>query len=252
MSTVGLERLRDKVAIVTGGGSGIGEGIAQVFAREGARIVVADVDSGTGEAVSDAIRAEGGHAFFVKVDVRQEAEVKALVDRTVATYGGLDVLVNNAGVGIGKTAEDTSEEEWDRILDINVKGAYLTTKYSVPYLRARGGGSIINIGSLFALRGGPSYAAYHASKGAVRQLTKSTALALASDRIRVNVLHPGLIRTPASSRDANAQAFAAASMGPMRRWGEPQEIAHGCVFLASDEASFITGIDLPIDGGLSI
>ena len=252
MSTVGLERLRDKVAIVTGGGSGIGEGIAQVFAREGARIVVADVDSGTGEAVSDAIRAEGGHAFFVKVDVRQEAEVKALVDRTVATYGGLDVLVNNAGVGIGKTAEDTSEEEWDRILDINVKGAYLTTKYSVPYLRARGGGSIINIGSLFALRGGPSYAAYHASKGAVRQFTKSTALALASDRIRVNVLHPGLIRTPASSRDANAQAFAAASMGPMRRWGEPQEIAHGCVFLASDEASFITGIDLPIDGGLSI
>ena len=252
MSTVGLERLRDKVAIVTGGGSGIGEGIAQVFAREGARIVVADVDSGTGEAVSDAIRAEGGHAFFVKVDVRQEAEVKALVDRTVATYGGLDVLVNNAGVGIGKTAEDTSEEEWDRILDINVKGAYLTTKYSVPYLRARGGGSIINIGSLFALRGGPSYAAYHASKGAVRQLTKSTALALASDRIRVNVLHPGLIRTPASTRDVNAQAFAAASMGPMRRWGEPQEIAHGCVFLASDEASFITGIDLPIDGGLSI
>jgi len=252
MSTARLDRLKGKVAIVTGGGSGIGEGIARVFAREGARVVVADVDSTAGEAVSNAIRAEGGHALFVKVDVRLEAEVKVLVDRAVATYGGLDVLVNNAGVGIGKTAEETSEEEWDRILDINAKGTFLATKYSVPHLRARGGGSIINIGSLFALRGGPSYAAYHASKGAVRQLTKSTALALASDQIRVNALHPGLIRTPASTRDANAQAFAAASMGPMQRWGEPEEIAHGCVFLASDEASFITGIDLPIDGGLSI
>ena len=252
MSTASLDRLKGKVAIVTGGGSGIGEGIARVFAREGARVVVADVDSSAGEAASDAIRAEGGHALFVKVDVRREAEVKVLVERAVATYGGLDVLVNNAGVGIGKTAEETSEEEWDRILDINAKGTYLATKYSAPHLRARGGGSIINIGSLFALRGGPSYAAYHASKGAVRQLTKSTALALASDRIRVNALHPGLIRTPASTRDANAQAFAAASMGPMQRWGEPEEIAHGCVFLASDEASFITGVDLPIDGGLSI
>ena len=251
MSTTGLGRLQGKVAIVTGGGSGIGEGISRVFAREGARVVVADVNAAAGEAVSAAIRAEGADALFVKVDVRLEAEVKVLVERAVAKFGGLDVLINNAGVGIGKTAEETSEEEWDRILDINAKGTYLATKHSVPHLRARGG-SIINIGSLFALRGGPSYAAYHASKGAVRQLTKSTALALAPDHIRVNALHPGLIRTPASTRDANAQAFAAASMGPMRRWGEPEEIAHGCVFLASDEASFITGVDLPIDGGLSI
>jgi cyclopentanol dehydrogenase len=252
MSVTGLGRLKGKVVIVTGGGSGIGEGISRVFAHEGAKVVVADVDSTTGEAVSDAIRAAGGETLFVKADVRREPDVRAMIDRAVARFGGLDVLVNNAGVGIGKTAEETSEEEWDRILGINAKGTYLATKYAVPHLRARGGGSIINIGSLFALRGGPSYAAYHASKGAIRQFTKSTALALAAEHIRVNAVHPGLIRTPASTRDADAQAFAAASIGPMRRWGEPEEIAYGCVFLASDEARFITGIDLPIDGGMSV
>jgi NAD(P)-dependent dehydrogenase (short-subunit alcohol dehydrogenase family) len=251
MSTKGLGRLQGKVAVVTGAGSGIGEGIATLFAREGAKVVVADVDPVGGERCTAAIKAAGGEAEFVKTDVRVESEVRALLERAVARFGGLDVLVNNAGVGIGKTAEQTSEDEWDRIIDINAKGTFLATKHSIGHLRKRGGGSIINIGSLFGLRGGPSFAAYHASKGAIRQFTKSTALAHAGEGIRVNAVHPGIIRTPASMQNAEAQEFAAASLGPIGRWGEPEEIAYGCVYLASDESKFVTGIDLAIDGGLS-
>ncbi len=251
MAAKGLGRLKDKVAIVTGAGSGIGEGIALVFAREGAKVVVADIDPVGGERSVAAIKNAGGVAEFIKVDVKSESEIRGLLEQTVARFGGLDVLVNNAGVGIGKTAEQTSAEEWDNIIGINARGTFLATKHAVPLLRSRGGGSIINIGSLFALRGGPSFAAYHASKGAIRQFTKSTALALAAEGIRVNALHPGFIRTPASTQNVKAQELAAASLGPMGRWGEPEEIASGCVFLASDEASFVTGIDLAIDGGMS-
>ncbi|MGF6604058.1 cyclopentanol dehydrogenase [Paraburkholderia sp. GAS448] len=251
MSAKGLGRLQGKVAVVTGAGSGIGEGIATVFAREGAKVVVVDVDPVGGERCTAAIKAAGGEAEFVKTDVRVESEVQALLERAVARFGGLDVLVNNAGVGIGKTAEQTSEDEWDRIININAKGTFLATKHSIGHLRKRGGGSIINIGSLFGLRGGPSFAAYHASKGAIRQFTKSTALAHAGEGIRVNAVHPGIIRTPASMQNAEAQKFAAASLGPIGRWGEPEEIAYGCVYLASDESKFVTGIDLAIDGGLS-
>jgi cyclopentanol dehydrogenase len=247
----GLGRLKDKVAIVTGGGAGIGGGISRVFAREGASVVVAEIDDQIGAKAESEIRAGGGVASFVRTDVSKEADIRSMIERTAALFGGIDILVNNAGVGIGKTAEQSSIEEWDLMIGVNVRSTFLTMKYVIPHMRARAGGSIINIGSLFALRAAPSYAVYHATKGAIRQLTKSTALAHAAEGIRVNVVHPGLIETPASTRDMVAQNIAAANLGPMGRWGQPEEIAYGCVFLASDEAKFVTGIDLAVDGGLS-
>jgi NAD(P)-dependent dehydrogenase (short-subunit alcohol dehydrogenase family) len=251
MGATGLGRLKGKVAIVTGGGAGIGGGISRVFAREGASVAIAEIDPVIGENTAAKIRADGGIALFVETDVSKDNSIRTMIDRTAAEFGGIDVLVNNAGVGIGKTAEQSSVEEWELIMNINARGTFLTIKYVMPHMRARGGGSIINIASLFALRASPSYAPYHASKGAIRQLTKSTALAHAAEGIRVNVVHPGLIETPASTRDTVAQKIAAANIGPMGRWGQPEEIAYGCLFLASDESKFVTGIDLAIDGGLS-
>jgi cyclopentanol dehydrogenase len=252
VGTGGLGRLKDKVAIVTGGGAGIGGGISRVFAREGASVVIAEIDGEVGAKAESEIRAAGGVASFVRTDVRKEAELRSMIETTVASFGRIDILVNNAGVGIGKTAEQSSMEEWDLMVGVNLRSVFLTMKYVIPHMRTRGSGSIINIGSLFALRAAPSYALYHATKGAIRQLTKSTALTHAAEGIRVNVVHPGLIETPASTRDMVAQGIAsAASLGPMGRWGQPEEIAYGCVFLASDEAKFVTGIDLAIDGGMS-
>jgi len=247
----GLGRLQGKVAIVTGGGSGIGGGISRVFAREGAAVTVAEIDPAVGDAAVAEIRAHGGRAMFVKTDVSQGDEIRTAIDRTVEEFGGIDVLVNNAGVGIARTLEQSSVEEWERLIGINVRSVFLAIKYVIPHMRSRGGGSIINIGSLFALRAAPSYAIYHASKGALRSLTKTTALAHAAEGIRVNAVHPGLIETPASTRDLAAQKIAAANIGPMGRWGQPEEVAYGCLFLASDESRFVTGIDLPVDGGLS-
>jgi NAD(P)-dependent dehydrogenase (short-subunit alcohol dehydrogenase family) len=251
MGAAGLGRLKGKVAIVTGGGAGIGGGISRVFAREGASVAIAEIDPAIGKNTAAEIRADGGIALFVETDVSKDDSIRTMIDRTAAEFGGIDVLVNNAGVGIGKTAEQSSIEEWDLIMNINARGTFLTIKYVMSHMRARGGGSIINIASLFALRASPSYAPYHASKGAIRQLTKSTALAHAAEGIRVNVVHPGLIETPASTRDTVAQKIATANIGPMGRWGQPEEIAYGCLFLASDESKFVTGIDLAIDGGLS-
>ena len=247
----GLGRLQGKVAIVTGGGSGIGGGISRVFAREGAAVAIAEVDAAIGNEAVAEIRAHGGRAIFVKTDVSKEDEIRAAIDRTVEEFGGINILVNNAGVGIAKTVEESSIGEWERLIGINVRSAFLTIQYAIPHMRARGGGSIINIGSLFALRAAPTYAIYHATKGALRSLTKSTALAHAAEGIRVNVVHPGLIETPASTRDMAAQNIATANIGPMGRWGQPEEVAYACLFLACDESKFVTGIDFPVDGGLS-
>jgi cyclopentanol dehydrogenase len=248
MTHVALGRLSKKISIVTGGGSGIGAAIARMFAAEGSKVVIAELDPVAGARVAKEIESAGGTAFFVKTDVSSESDVQNAIRDALEKWGGIDVLVNNAGIGIEKTAEQSSIEEWNHIMGVNARGTFLLTKYVIPHMRARSGGSIINIGSLFALRGAPSHAIYHATKGAIRQLTKSTALTLAPEGIRVNAVHPGVIETPGAVRDATAAKY----MGPMQRWGRAEEIAYGCVFLASDESKFITGIDLPIDGGLSV
>ena len=251
MNATGLGRLQGKVAIVTGGGSGIGEAICQVFAREGAKVVIAELNPALGEAAMGTIRDRGGVAAFARTDVRREDDVRRAVETAISAYGGIDVLVNNAGIGIRNNPEETSQEEWEQVVGINVTGTFLMTKHVVPAMRARGGGSIVNIGTLFAIRASSGYAAYHASKGAVRQFTKTTALTYAREGIRANVIHPGLIKTPAAMRELPTEDISNAYVGPMGRWGTPEEIAYGCLFLASDEARFITGIDLAIDGGCS-
>ena len=250
---VGLGRASGKSVIVTGGAAGIGEGIALLFAREGGRVMIADIDVDKGQAVVGRIREEGGVAEFLKVDVRIEAEVQHLIDITLGSFGRLDVLINNAGLGIGAKEIDTTEDEWDLIMDVNAKGTFLCTKHVIPAMKALGGGSIINIASLFALKGAPGFAAYAASKGAIRQLTKSTAVSHAKDGIRANAIFPGIIITPSvdvvvTSKGIDDNQF----IGPIGHPGAPDDIAYGCLFLASDEAKFIVGAELAIDGGIAI
>jgi NAD(P)-dependent dehydrogenase (short-subunit alcohol dehydrogenase family) len=248
-------RLQGKVALVTGGSSGIGEATAKLFAREGAKVVIADVQLEKGQQVASAIQAEGGEASFVRSDVSRDADAKHMVDFTVARYGRLDVLFNNAGVESPKPVVETSEAEWDKVMAVNAKGVFLGTKHAVGAMRKSGGGSIINTSSIFGLIGSPGFAAYHASKGAVRLLTKSTALAHAKENIRANSIHPGVIETPMLREVIEAEPDPEAAKAewmkgePIGRFGRPEDIAYGALYLASDESSFVTGAELVIDGG---
>ena len=248
-------RLQGKVALITGGSSGIGEATAKLFAREGAKVVIADVQLEKGQQVVAAIQAEGGEASFVRADVSRDADAKQMVEFTVGRYGRLDVLFNNAGVESTKPVVETSEAEWDRIMAVNAKGVFLGTKHAISAIQKSGGGSIINTSSIFGLIGSPGFAAYHASKGAVRLLTKSTALAHAKDKIRANSIHPGVIETPmlreVIATESNPEQARAEWMKgePIGRFGTPEDIAYGALYLASDESSFVTGTELVIDGG---
>jgi cyclopentanol dehydrogenase len=219
-------------------------------------VVIADVQLEKGKQVAAAIQAEGGEASFVHADVSRDADAKQMVEFTVGRYGRLDVLFNNAGVESTKPVVETTEAEWDRIMAVNAKGVFLGTKHAIAAMRKSGGGSIINTSSIFGLIGSPGFAAYHASKGAVRLLTKSTALAHAKEKIRENSIHPGVIETPmlreviATESDPE-QARAEWMKGePIGRFGTPEDIAYGALYLASDESSFVTGTELVIDGGL--
>jgi NAD(P)-dependent dehydrogenase (short-subunit alcohol dehydrogenase family) len=248
-------RLAGKVALITGGAAGIGEATAKVFAREGAKVVVGDVVEAGGAETAAAIRRAGGDAQFVKTNVAREEEVARMVSFTVQKYGRLDILFNNAGVEEMKPEVDTSVEEWDRVMSINVTGVFLCTKHAIPEMKKGGGGSIINVSSIFGLVGSPGWAAYHASKGAVRLFTKSTALAHGVDNIRANSIHPGPIETRMLAVTLEAEADPAAArtqwLGTLAigRLGRPEDIAFGALFLASDESSFVTGSELVIDGG---
>jgi NAD(P)-dependent dehydrogenase (short-subunit alcohol dehydrogenase family) len=247
-------RVDGKIALVTGGGSGIGRATALTFAREGAKVVVADVVVDGGEDTVGQIKAAGGEAMFVKTDVARAAEVDAVVTAAVATHGRLDCAFNNAGVeGMLQTTVEYGEAHWDRVLAINLKGVWLCMKYEIAQMLKQGSGAIVNTASAAGLVGFPHLSAYVASKHGVVGLTKTAALEYAKAGIRVNAVCPGGIRTPMLERAFKMMegfAEAAVASEPVGRLGQPGEIAEAVVWLCSDAASFITGVPMAVDGGL--
>ena len=248
-------RLIDRVALVTGGASGIGRATALLFAREGATISVVDVDEPGGQAVAQTIVDGGGTAIFVPCDVTQAGDCQRAVEQTVRDLGGLDVLVNSAGIILRANVLETAEAEWDQVMAVNVKSVFLLSKYAIPVMAEAGGGVIINVASGWGLVGGPRAAAYCASKGAVVQLTKSMALDHGRQNIRVNCICPGDTDTPMLRDEARQlgepteQFLAEAAERPLGRIGRPEDIAEAALYLASDASSFVTGTALVVDGG---
>ncbi len=251
-------RLQGKVAVVTGAGSGFGAGIARFFAAEGGRVVLADIDGAAAEAVAAEIDRDGGAAIGLKTDVTDKADVATMMRAALDTYGRLDVLVNNAGVSHkNKPMTEVTEEEFDLIYAVNVKAIFLAALEAIPLLRAQGGGCIINTSSTAAIRPRPGLTVYNSSKGAVNVLTKSMAVELAPDNIRVNAICPvigetALMETFMGVPDTpeNRKKFEATI--PLGRFSTPKDIAHAAAFLASDEAAFLTGVTLEVDGGRCI
>ena len=242
-------RLKDKVAIVTGGAHGMGEAEVRLFAAEGARVVVADVLGDQAEAVAASIRAGGGEAMAATIDVTSESEWAALIEKTLARYGRLDILVNNAGISGSSVGDPDGLEGWQRVIAVNQTSVFLGTKLAAEQMAKTGGGSIVNISSIMGFVGGAGgHPAYSASKGAVRIYTKSAAVRYGPLGIRVNSVHPGYMPPMLNATNANERADKIA-LTPLRRLGEPIEVAYGVLFLASDEASFVTGTELVIDGG---
>ena len=247
-----MGRLGGKVAIVSGGARGQGATEAKMFAREGAKVVLGDVLDEEGKQVEAQINESGGTATYVHLDVTREDDWQFAVDTAIARYGKLDILVNNAGILISKSLEDTTVEDWDRIMGINAKGVFLGTKQAIPAMRRAGGGSIINISSTAGLVGSPNGSpSYTATKGAVRLLTKSTAIQYAKEGIRCNSVHPGPIATEMIRHTLTDPTRLEQRMQrlPLGRVGTPEDIAYGVLYLASDESSFVTGSELVIDGG---
>ena len=244
-------RLKGKVAIITGGASGIGRSTAELLADEGARVVVADVDDVQGQAVVDALRRREVEAEFVHTDVRRTADAERLVARTVERFGRVDVLVNNAGVNILGDVVEATEDQYDLMMDTNVRGTFLCTKHTVPVMRRQGGGTIVNVASVAAVVGAHRNVVYDASKGAVLNMTRALAVDHAADGIRVNCICPGLVDTPMTQRWLAGQAHPdeIRRYGLLQRPARPEEIAQGVLFLASDMSSYMTGGYLAVDGG---
>jgi cyclopentanol dehydrogenase len=246
-----MDRLKGKVALISGGARGQGAAEARLFVGEGAKVVIGDVlDDQAAKTVSEINSKAGSRvAHALHLDVTRGADWRAAVDVCQREFGGLDILVNNAGIANSKGIEETSEEEWDSIVNINQKGVWLGMKAAVPAMRKRGGGSIINISSIFGLIGSAGSSAYHGTKGAVRLLTKAAAVQYAPEKIRVNSIHPGVIQTPMLETVRTEDLGPIINMAPMRRAAQPEEVGWCVVFLASDEASFVTGAELVVDGG---
>jgi len=252
-------RLKNKTALVTGAGSGIGRAIAELFAREGAAVVVADIDEAGGRATVELVAKAGGRAEFARCDVSKEAECIAAVAAAVAKFGGLNVVVNNAAAFIYGTVEGTTYEQWHKVWDVNVVGQAQIIKSALPELRKAGGGAIVNIASQSSFIAQANYVPYNSSKAGILQLTRCLAMDLAVDKVRVNAVSPGTIKTPAvdscirtlgMTLEAGYERFGNDAV--LKRLGEPIEIANAVLFLASDEASYITGANLVVDGGATI
>ncbi len=247
-----MGRLDGKVALISGGARGQGATEARMMAQEGAQVVFGDILDDEGKQVEAAIRAAGGDATYVHLNVTREADWQAAVATAEQTYGKLNVLVNNAGILIRASIEETTEDDFDRIMAVNVKGVFLGVKHAIPAMRRAGGGSIVNISSTAGLVGSPGEtAAYSATKGSVRLFTKSTAVQHAKDNIRCNSVHPGpietdMIKDTLASPEKWAQRLRRLPLG---RAGKPEDIAYGVIYLASDESGFVTGSELVIDGG---
>jgi NAD(P)-dependent dehydrogenase (short-subunit alcohol dehydrogenase family) len=247
-------RLQGKVALITGGGMGMGRAASVLFAEEGARVVVADIDGAAAHDTVELVSKAGGEAVAVIGDVAVEADVRRMVDDGARRFGALHVLHNNAGVlwkDRDRSVLETDGREWDRVMAINLKSVFWVTKYGVPHLRSAGGGSIILVGSVSALAGFTrAQDAYTAAKGALISLNKSLAIQFARDNIRSNIIHPGIVETPLQAPYLTEQLRAEFKTAiPLGRIGEPREIAYAALFLASDESSFMTGAEMIVDGG---
>lgn len=249
-------RLKDKVAFVTGCGQGIGRAVCLLFADQGAKIAGLDIDEDAGARTAEKVRSKGGDAVFLKCDVADEAQVKKAVNSAVATFGGLDILVNNAAVlwrDKDFAVTETTEVNWDRVISINLKGAVWVCKYGIPELKKSGNGAIVNIGSGVAYMGfTQAQDAYTASKGALISLTRSMAMTLAKANVRVNIVHPGPVDTPMQAEWDEPTRSEISEWVPLGRLAAPQDIANSVLFLASEEAAYITGTELFVDGGLMV
>ena len=254
-----LMRLRDKNVVVTGGASGIGRAICELFSKEGANLVIGDLDAQGGRETVARVRNFGGQAEFFATDVSDESNVQTLIDHAAKSLGGIDIVMNNAAAFIFGKVEDVSKSDWDKVMSVNVVGPANMVRYALPYLRQSSAGAVVNMASVSSFVAAPAFIPYNSSKGALLQLTRSLALDLAADGIRVNCVCPGAIYTPATEkhlefegRDRDEFMTEEANASFLKRLGTPEEVAFAALFLASEESSFITGAHIVVDGGATV